>query len=639
VKSWKTIGCKLRREKVKKFNIRLKIEEDESLIGFLYRMTIANYHSSTKMVCDDLGMKWWEMPLNAFNKDACETLSQLCGISGGELYLHSYHSITNKLGEKEKINWFHHSKVMYCPECLKERRIHKYLWGFKHVNLCMEHVVLLIHTCQKCEKQITIGSLIKGECKHCDFDLSMAKADRAKKEGLIFRSQGKIQHSLVGGKNHVYKNLDRLQLIALIAALKNLFKGFEGFEEFTNMAEEMPVQFNDESNKAKSLAIVYWILFENFPHNFHYALQMFNDSNSLRKKYRKRVFSNFLSNHEEYSLFKIELDNFKELQVVQGKVPRNIKTFDEVSFSKLRNLYYSKRDIHKQFDITRSEIEKLCENKILKPKVVHRENHTNYYFLRTETELVLKTFIQEKKGCMTKKEVAKILGVSLEALRHLLEKRLVVEKESSICKQFTAIDRSSVEVLVSQITEKIIVIGENEAEFLLDYKKGIHKFVTSGLQIGLLFQWILKGEIECYSTSKEYFVENFYFKEAELIERLHQNKIETNGYCLGDVSRVLGFTERTIHKMIKAKLIIPCKIYEGTLGKEMYFFDKDIIDEFRWRFISPQDAALKYGVNQSTLYNFIHRKILRNYAEGVCRKALFDREKLEVELIKRSFIK
>lgn len=610
------------------------------MISFLYRLSNANHYKSLKMISIELRKPLWELPLNTFDEKECAKLSILSEVDKKILYNKSYFSFLNEIEEDQYKIWFLRSKAKYCPECLAEKRIHKFLWGLRPVSLCTRHSVVLVNECENCKHKIRINTLINGKCNYCNFNLEHADAIKVNKYEYLYVSQKKIQQSFIHGSVDEFGGLNKFQVIKLFDALLRLFDGFESFIELkgNECNSKICLKASNEMDNTVSVANIYWMLYVDFPQNFIRALDVFQNSDSPRKKYRKRQLSNFLSTHEEFSSIKGALELFKEIQIKKGSVPRNLATFDTKSSSKLKSLYFTKRDLFKQFDISWGEIERMCEKKILDPKKITIESHINYYFERRETEKIIKTYLNEKKDLITKKEAAKILNLHVGAIAHFIERGLLKQTIGSVEKQHAFICKKSVDSLIEQLVQKVIVVEKKDTQKLIVFEKCLDKYVTSGLQIGKLIKWAISEQINFYSMTKEININSLYFEDADLKNQLKKEDIETNGYTLGDVSRILGFTERTLHKMMRAKLISPNSVRAGRNGNQLYFFAKVQVEQFKEIYISSVDASVKYNVNFSTLNNLSHRKVLKNYMRGVCRKTLFKKSELENELIKRGFI-
>ncbi|WP_268884086.1 TniQ family protein [Bacillus salipaludis] len=616
------------------------MNEEESLSSFIYRLSIENLLDSINPIGNALGIKWWEMPLNLFDEVACRKISSLSGIHKNVLYSKSYHALLNGMSEKEIKMWFHRTKIKYCPKCLADKKIHRYLWGLKPICICLKHKQILINECPGCKNQVYMKALINGRCGYCNLHLERGESFKVNENDFIYLSQNQFQQLIIGNKKTAIRGLSPTKLMSLFDSMFRLFDGFESFinTNVSHLGNKVKYKPGNQLEMSVSIANIYWMLFEDFPNNFLYSLDTFYKSDSPRKKYRKRLFSNFISTHCEFDFIKKEFESYKETQIKNGLVPRNIETFDESSALKLKQMYYTKKDIYQKFNISRGEIAKLCNKNLLNPKKVVVEAHTNYYFDKHETEKILETYLKKENNLITKKEAANFLGVSVEAMVHLIEKDLIIQQEAFIKKQYPYISKESVIYLIQQLSKNVKPINYDDTKRFIVYQECLNKYVTSGLQIAKLLQWAISEEINVYSLNVDIKINQLLFDEKEIKKLLQKEDIENNGYNLGDVSKVLGFTDRTLHKMIQAKLIVPIGVSISKNGRRIYFFDKEHIDEFKEAYISPVAAASKYNVNYSMLNKYSHKKVLKNYMNGICQKTLFKKEELEEILMRKGYI-
>ncbi|PWW26620.1 TniQ protein [Cytobacillus oceanisediminis] len=620
-------------------NNRIELDVEESLVSYIYRLSIANHFEFPSVIGDIIGVRWWELESNNFDERVCKTLAVLSRADYQDIYTKSYHSIFKKLNEMERKIWTNGSRIKYCPKCIAEKKMHKSLWGLRPVSVCIKHRNILRHICPKCNRNVQFGSLIKSVCRHCSYKLDQSQTEFVNQSSFLLTAQRDFQDFLLGANNNVFGKLSKFQVISIMDATCRLFDGLESLikDEGYNKEQKIFTYPPDEFLYTVAFANAYWILFKNFPKNFHYALETFEQSDSPRKKYRKKQFINFLSTHCEFANVKKAYEDFKEMKVIEGQVPRNLETFDLDSALKRKKHYFTKRDILKLYDISKGEIDKLCESDILKPKKIFAKTHTNYFFEKKETEIVIRRFLEEKSDLMTKKETGEILDVSWKGLTFLIKSGHLKQKAGPVEKQFVYISKKSVESFISRMNQTVFSSKENQHSGLISFQACFDKYVTSGLQIGKLLDWIISKQINCYSFTEDLAINQLLIEEEELRNQLKKRAVEEKGYTQKDVSKILGYTERTLHKVIGANLITP-KVIVNKQGRKIYYFKKHQVDEFKEVYISPGEAVRRYEVNYSFLNKLWHKKALKNYLDGVCRKTLFKREELEEVLLRKGVI-
>ncbi|WP_172799198.1 TniQ family protein [Bacillus sp. FJAT-29814] len=333
--------------------------------------------------------------MNLVDDEACEKISVLSGNDKNVLYSKSYHSMLKNLNDSQIKMWFHRSGIKYCPKCLADNKAHQYLWELKPISMCAKHNVFLIDTCPGCYNEIQMHALIRGNCSHCYFHLEFAEPLEIKQHDYIHLAQYQFQQLINGDNKKGFRGLTSIQVMILFDSLFRVFDGFESFVDTKAnfLGSKIKLKSGNQEEYAVSFANMYWMVVDNFPNHFIHALNVFYRSDSSRKKYRKRHFLNFISNHGEFDFIKKELESFKETQIRNGMFPRNIETFDVFFTTKRKQLYYTKRDLFKNFNISKDEIEKMCESNLLRAKKVVVEAHTNYYFGKQETDRMLKAYL------------------------------------------------------------------------------------------------------------------------------------------------------------------------------------------------------------------------------------------------------
>ena len=65
-----------------------------------------------------------------------------------------------------------HPRNIFCPLCIKDRPYQRLYWLFKLVISCPEHSVYMEDHCPECSSEITLRSLVTGNCSCCGFPLS-----------------------------------------------------------------------------------------------------------------------------------------------------------------------------------------------------------------------------------------------------------------------------------------------------------------------------------------------------------------------------------------------------------------------------------------------------------------------------------
>lgn len=154
---------------------------DESLAGYIIRLTETNYYSSSKWIFKMSGLRARGIYANVFNheKDDLSGLSNISDVEAGILWSMAFPGITfnySKVVKRAKVfgnviptDAINHNQVQLCPICLQEEPYYRLIWGLSVVSACPLHHCLLIDRCPQCQLQILWSRPSVVLCS-CQFD-------------------------------------------------------------------------------------------------------------------------------------------------------------------------------------------------------------------------------------------------------------------------------------------------------------------------------------------------------------------------------------------------------------------------------------------------------------------------------------
>jgi hypothetical protein len=157
--------------------------EDESLAGYLIRLTQSNYYSSPNWILRLAGLQvskgitlWAQPPIPS-------PLSQLIKLTDEQLKLMA--SLPHQLGKE--VNPVRYIIYKYarklCPNCLLESAYCRKIWDWKLVGVCSLHQCLLITSCAGCQKNIRWARATVTRCR-CGFDFRNQSSESASLEQI-----------------------------------------------------------------------------------------------------------------------------------------------------------------------------------------------------------------------------------------------------------------------------------------------------------------------------------------------------------------------------------------------------------------------------------------------------------------------
>lgn len=154
---------------------------DESLAGYIIRLTEANYYSSPKWIFQMSGLRARGIYGNVFNreKDDLSRLSNISDVEAGILWSMAFPANTLSHPKAVKqVKVFDHvvptdalnrQQIQLCPICLQEKLYYRFFWELSVVSACPFHHCLLIDRCPQCQEPIHWSRPKIAICS-CQFD-------------------------------------------------------------------------------------------------------------------------------------------------------------------------------------------------------------------------------------------------------------------------------------------------------------------------------------------------------------------------------------------------------------------------------------------------------------------------------------
>lgn len=154
---------------------------DESLVGYIIRLTEANYYSSPQWIFQMAGLRARGVYANVFNREK-DDLSRLSNISDVEADVlwsmafpvnpFSYPKVVKQvkvLGNVVPSDALNRQQIQLCPICLQEKPYYRFFWELSVVSVCPFHHCLLIDRCPQCQELIGWSRPKVAICS-CQFD-------------------------------------------------------------------------------------------------------------------------------------------------------------------------------------------------------------------------------------------------------------------------------------------------------------------------------------------------------------------------------------------------------------------------------------------------------------------------------------
>lgn len=139
---------------------------DESLAGYIIRLSEANHYASPKLIFQVSGLRARGIYANIFyqEKDDLSRLSNLCDVEKNTLWLMAFPGFIfrqAKVVKQAKVfsdvvptDALNRNRVQLCPICLQEKPYYRSIWELSIVSACPLHHCVLINRCPQCQLPI-----------------------------------------------------------------------------------------------------------------------------------------------------------------------------------------------------------------------------------------------------------------------------------------------------------------------------------------------------------------------------------------------------------------------------------------------------------------------------------------------------
>lgn len=157
----------------------LEPQPDESLIGYILRLSESNYYETPRWILDlaDLKIESLRHGWRKLCDDRVDftLFRQITGLSEEEVN-EMKHRITRNVNDEDcdtqwdiPLSSLRFKRPIVCPDCLRENAYCRKFWDLPIITVCPEHHVLLLDICPNCQEQITWNRKCVNRCV-CGYD-------------------------------------------------------------------------------------------------------------------------------------------------------------------------------------------------------------------------------------------------------------------------------------------------------------------------------------------------------------------------------------------------------------------------------------------------------------------------------------
>ncbi|TVY09089.1 TniQ family protein [Paenibacillus cremeus] len=568
----------------------IEIKDEESLISFVYRLAAKNFYDSIQSFSSTWGIKKMRMDNNLFTDNAIAELHRLTGIEKSVLFERS----NDFLIEKHGWNFFDknvkRNSVKYCPQCIQNGPVHKYLWMLEPVTVCLEHQSVLLDRCQNCKEKISIHNLMNGNCEKCCFQFDQATSQFIT-EPTFIQSQSLIQNKLVGilqnNSKNIIEGLSLENYMILVNSSLHLLKGLKSFigDPIEIKSFFTKNNFYENNRSLYNHANVLW-MYQDFPVNFQtvlenvFQLPIKNRATKLRSFYCISSLEQFRDLVHEAGRI---IDKLNERMAnVTGALPSR-----QSSRKKKRGCQVSKNIVNVTF------------------------SPTNDYIRRNEAATIL--------GIGEREQVNNIVECGFLSLYKFPSSQYYLLKNEVI-----------------DFLKKYRGKYDEEIQGISFYTV-LQKFANPSFKLTDILKFIENGLLTPHVNVPDGKLSDTIFSDQEIqncIEILRQRKKEKNGISKDELRRLLKVDYRTIIKLEERGILEPVISISKTGRRRTSYYSPVDVEIFQKRYISIKVASERFQIPESKIRKLIYDGRLHDAFEGLHRKYVFhvdDIEKLFAE--------
>lgn len=584
---------------------------DESLNGFITRLTEVNYYDSPRWILELAGMLRGGNAVNA-NLPANSTadLSGLSRISG--IPAEVLRSLTFEAGSSSgtflKINntnisrfAVHRGRTKICPLCLSEASYSRKVWDISAVTSCPIHSCMLIDKCPGCGRTLRAVRRSTAECS-CGYDLRSCTPVFTQTHlsrhiyqlcGILGSDEDQIGSSPIDG-------LELANLISLIffTAHQN-FKSSRKWTDFTvsrnnSMTDhELNAAFNVFSN----WPISYFDFLEN---TVRRNSRMENKTGLERDfgQYYKILYRDFLN--ENFSFLRSAFEYFLAEHWDGGYYNSKIRAFN----SKESKSFMAGTEAADFLNISLDQIRVLIQEGRI-DGVIKQMGGRSLILARTSS---INSFRKMLNSTISLEEAGRKLGISKKSVLNLVNNKCINPFRGPKADGFSCwlFHENAIDKFLKQVSDSVKMVPECREEGI-SFSESVRKLTSCGLSIGSFIRMVLSGEVSPIRKVLGKGLNKFIFskEEIELITSSRLSEKKQDLLTVKDVSQMLG-VKQEVAACWMDRNYVQCEIQPG-LKNRRYTTHRAVTD-FRQYYVVLSELACLSHTSPRHLFEELREK-------------------------------
>ncbi|WP_339173102.1 TniQ family protein [Paenibacillus sp. FSL H7-0943] len=560
-----------------RFLLRPRINDEESLVGYVERISTQNCYKDSLGIYRLLHSSTRDLQNNMFSNVDAIILGDLTGKLIDNLTSKSYFQWIIK--HQSSSNYVLRNQIKFCPECVKIKGIHKYIWGFHPVCICLEHQRILINLCPKCNKNITLTELLRsGVCKKCSCKILIDANNKSILSPEYISSQTLIQQCFLGGnpllKNTTISNAEDFFSLARIS-----FHILEGLQSFLNEEHLLINTFTNKrnGNLDNQKNLISWgnfvWMYDDFPMNYYQVLNEFSKKSRKTLYEQKSRYEEGLVN-KEFSIIRKAYEDFWIGKLNEGSIRKDFSIFKSNQQLIKKRIALRREEVKHATGMGYGKMNRLQEIGKLDLKLNGFGNQQRYIVNQDSLNKV----IEDRNTYIHKHEAANILGITSDSITLLIKAEILQEYATSYAHN-KMILKKDIEDLLQEFS------GTYQRSFRgIPFHDALIKYSVIGLKIVDLIRFtkdgILHPRIKCHNGT----LADVSYSEYELercITLLKEERRETKGYYFSEIMKILHVGEKKLKLLLVEKQIEPDEIIIFRDGRKRYLYFLSKIEEIR----------------------------------------------------------
>jgi len=594
---------------------------DESFLGYIIRLTEKNGHDFPWWILSKAGIKDRsnKYPFLFAEDFDVKPLSKLIGVASEELKNLTYpsaggnepltHIAFGSIVSRRMIR-MHHARV--CPACIAESGYAHRIWELAPVTACPHHGRLLLETCPACKRQIswTRKTLASCSCGYRwrDTDCRSVGTVELRLTRLIYERCGIPMSQVSASESQGENPLHTLDLQSLIQALSSVARKITaGAPTGRSFPFALDVEsMQDTLSKAFDVFESWPDNFSNFLDNLQTRCKELRTATGLQRSFGlfySQLFHGRFSS-PEYNFMREAFDGYLAAHWSDGQINLKHKNTLPISFAKGK--YIAKSEVAREFNIASEHVDVLLEKKFLKGIVKKLDQRSLFLIERASFEDLL----ERKNNNLTREQAGKMLNVSKTLLAIFVAQGLLSRTTNPFREAFQAFDKRNIEELLKNIAVRVSGTETNSRSSMIDFHEAVRTLGFSRISGGEFVHEILNGNIQPYAGGTGVGLSQFIFNRDEISQyrRTLLRKKRGMFLCLSDAANVLDMSEQSVRALAGMGFLSTIKHKSAGHPGLAKLIANEEIEDFKNKYISGKEVALKYGTCTYSLSRLLSAK-------------------------------